>query len=71
MSAGNEKEVAVALTDLGRIAFENHKALHLQILAILRDYYGDMLTSKLEQFRRMVGDLSSILSLHGNRIEKS
>ncbi len=70
MTAGNEKEIAIELTDTGKTAFENHKALHLSILAILRDYYGDRLTSKLEQFLGLVGDLSSILSLHGNRIGK-
>jgi hypothetical protein len=59
---GNEKEVMIDLTDLGRVAFENHRALHLQILAILQDYYGDTLPSRLEQFRELVGDLSSILS---------
>jgi DNA-binding MarR family transcriptional regulator len=69
MIAGNEKEVAIELTDLGRTAFEHHKALHLSILAVLRDYYGDTLASKLQQFRGLVGDLSSILSLHGERIK--
>jgi DNA-binding MarR family transcriptional regulator len=68
--AGNEKEIAIELTDLGRIAFENHKALHLQILGALRDYYGDELTNKLALFRGLIGDLWSIISLHGNQIER-
>ena len=60
---GNEKELIIDLTDLGRLAFENHRALHLSMLAILKDYYGDMLhRHRLGRFRELVGELSSILS---------
>jgi DNA-binding MarR family transcriptional regulator len=59
---GNEKELMIDLTDLGRLAFENHRALHLSMLAILKDYYGDMLPSRLGRFRELVEELSSILS---------
>jgi DNA-binding MarR family transcriptional regulator len=66
---GNEKEVAVELTGLGKTAFENHRLFHRQILMILRDYYGDRLSSKLEQFRELVGDLSSILGIQEDHVK--
>jgi DNA-binding MarR family transcriptional regulator len=65
---GNEKEVMIELTDLGRLAFENHEALHRQILAVLREHYGDELAPKLERFRGLVGELSSILGLFEERM---
>jgi DNA-binding MarR family transcriptional regulator len=66
---GNAKEVTAELTDMGRIAFENHEKLHALILAALQDYYGRDLTSKLQQFRQLVGDLSSILTLQQERLK--
>ncbi len=66
---GNAKEVTAELTDMGRIAFENHEKLHDLILAALQDYYGRDLTSKLRQFRQLVGDLSSILTLQQERLK--
>jgi DNA-binding MarR family transcriptional regulator len=66
---GNEKEVVTGLTDLGRRAFENHGAFHLQMLGVLRDYYGDTLASHLERFRELAHDLSSILSLYERRMK--
>ncbi len=66
---GSAKEVTAELTDLGRIAFENHERLHHLILAALRDYYGPALTGKLEQMRDLVADLSKILTIQGERLK--
>ena len=67
--SGNEKEVIGELTDLGRRAFENHEAFHRQMLGVLRDYYGERLASRLDQFNELTGDLSSIFSLYEQRMK--
>lgn len=66
---GSDKEVMIGLSDLGRRAFENHGAFHRQILAVLKDHYGDGLVPELERFRGLVGELSAILGLFEERMK--
>jgi DNA-binding MarR family transcriptional regulator len=68
---GSDKEVMIDLTELGRRAFENHGAFHRQILAVLKDHYGDGLAPKLERFRGLVGELSAVLGLFEERMKQS
>jgi len=65
---GSEKEVTIDLSDLGRRAFENHSAFHRQILAVLKEHYGNGLAPRLERFREVVGELTTILGLFEERM---
>jgi DNA-binding MarR family transcriptional regulator len=67
---GSDKEVMIDLSDLGRRAFKNHELFHRQILAVLKDHYGEGLAPAFERFRGLVGELSSILSVFEERMKQ-
>jgi len=64
---GNDKEVVLELTNLGRIGFQNHEKFHMDTLNIAREYYGDQLKSKLERINLAVDDIYKMLNEYEKR----
>jgi len=64
---GNDKEVILELTNLGRIGFQNHVKFHMDTLNIAREYYGDQLKSKLERINLAVDDIYKMLNEYEKR----
>jgi len=67
---GNDKEVVLELTDLGRIGFHNHEKFHMDTLNMAREYHGDQLENKLERINVAVDDIYQMLSAYEKRTEK-
>lgn len=57
----NKKEVIMELTNLGWIGFRNHEKFHMDVFNIAREYYGELLKTKLEMFMTVMSDLNAIL----------
>ena len=64
---GNDKEVVLELTNLGRIGFQNHEKFHMDTLNIAREYYGDQLKSRLERINLAVDDIHKMLNKYEKR----
>ena len=64
---GNDKEVVLELTNLGRIGFQNHEKFHMDTLDIARQYYGDQLESKLERINLAADDIYKMLNAYEKR----
>ena len=61
---GNDKEVVLELTNLGRIGFQNHEEFHMDTLKMAREYYGDQLENKLERINVAVDDIYQMLNAY-------
>ena len=68
--SGNDKEVILKLTNLGKIGFVNHEKFHMDALNVAREYYGDQLEDKLEGINLAVDDICKMLSEYRNRRKK-
>lgn len=66
----NAKEVKLHLTDLGDTGFRNHQKLHMQMLDIVREFYGNKLEEKLRTFSTVMHDLNAILTKYEEKIRK-
>ncbi len=66
----NAKEILLLLTERGNTGFRNHQNLHMAMLDIVREHYGDKLEEKLEIFASVMHDLNEILTMYEERIEK-
>ena len=64
---GNDKEVVLELTNLGRIGFLNHEKFHMDALNIAREYYGDQLDSKLESINLAIDSIYTMLNEYEKR----
>ena len=64
---GNNKEVVLELTDLGRVGFQNHEKFHMDTLDMARKYYGDQLESKLERINSAADDIYTMLNEYEKR----
>ena len=64
---GNDKEVVLELTNLGRIGFQNHEKFHMDTLNIAREYYGNQLKNKLERINTAVADIYKMLNEYEKR----
>jgi DNA-binding MarR family transcriptional regulator len=67
---GNDKEVILELTDLGRIGFQNHEKFHMDTLDMAREYFGDQLESKLKNINSAVDDICTMLYEYETRRKK-
>jgi DNA-binding MarR family transcriptional regulator len=66
----NAKEILLLLTERGNTGFHNHQKLHMAMLDIVREFYGDKLEEKLQAFASVMHDLNEILTMYEKRIEK-
>ena len=64
---GNDKEVVLELTDLGRIGFQNHEKFHMDTLDMACEYFGDQLESKLKNINSAVEDIYTMLNEYEKR----
>ena len=64
---GNDKEVVLELTNLGRIGFQNHEKFHMDALNIAREYYGDQLDNKFESINSAVDSIYTMLTEYEKR----
>lgn len=60
-SYDNAKEILLELTDLGWIGFRNHEQFHMEMLDIVREYYGDRLKRNVEMLIMVMTDVNEIL----------
>ena len=66
----NAREILLLLTEQGNTGFRNHQNLHMQMLDIVREFYGDRLEEKLQVFASVMRDLNKILNMYEERIGK-
>jgi DNA-binding MarR family transcriptional regulator len=59
----NNKEVLLALTDKGWIAYENHELKHHKIYNLFENYFGDESTQFVESFIEQLKDFSKFLTV--------
>lgn len=67
--AGNAKEILLHLTERGSTGFHNHQKLHMAMLDIVRDFYGDQLEEKLQVFASVMRDLNEILTIYEEKMQ--
>jgi DNA-binding MarR family transcriptional regulator len=67
----NAKEILLQLTERGSTGFSNHQKLHMAMLDIVRDFYGDLLEEKLQAFASVMRDLNKILTMYEEKIEQA